>query len=214
MGVALADLVARLEAAVAGPDGFDYEQAVVDAVAQLSQDAPMVSATTLAIVSGTSTYALPADFLFVIELPGLAAADNVLLSDGGIVPLATGWQERWYIEGDHVRFDPTPAYSLTRTLRYGAQHVLAEGVWPRLSENGARIALLYAQYLALQAKAQAAAATAWKYSIGDESVDKSGQSKALMEQAKLALAEYERAAARLRPLGDRTQFSGVAPEWA
>jgi hypothetical protein len=201
MGVALATLAARLEDKGAGPDGFDYEQAVVDAVAQLSQDAPIVTSATLAIVSGTASYALPADFLFVIDLPALATSDNVLLSDGGIVPLATDWEERWYVEGDQVRFEPTPAYTLTRTLRYAAGHVLAEGAWPRLTENGARIALLYAQYLALQAKAQAAGDGGWRYRIGDEEVDKSRLGSALLEQAKGAMAGYAAAVRQLKGYG-------------
>lgn len=207
MGVALGDLVTRLEAAVTGPDGFDTLQAVQDAVEQLSQDVPIVSSATLAIVSGVASYDLPADFLFLIELPALVTSDNVLLSNDGIVPLATAWEERWYVEGDQVRFEPTPTYTLTRTMRYAARYVLNDaGQYARLSENGARIALLFAQYLVLQARAAAAAGDGWRYRIGDEEVDKSRLSTSMQEQVKAALAAYQAAVKQLKGFGSAYRF--------
>lgn len=176
-------------------------QMVEDAIEQLSQDVPIMTSTTLAIVSGTASYDLPADFLFLIELPALVSSDNVLLSDGGIIPLATAWEERWYVEGDQIRFEPTPVYTLTRTLRYAARYVLVDGVYARLSENGARLALLYAKYLALQAKAAAAGESGWRYKIGDEEVDKSRLGQALLEQTRGALDAYAAAVKQLRGYG-------------
>lgn len=201
MGVALGELVSRLEASGVAPTGFDGMQAAMDAVEQLSQDVPIVTSTTLAIRSGTASYDLPADFLFLIELPALVSSDNVLLSDGGIIPLATAWEERWYVEGDQIRFEPTPSYTLTRTLRYAARYVLVDGVYSRLSENGARLALLYAKYLALQAKAAQAGESGWRYKIGDEEVDKSRLGQALLEQTKGALDAYAAAVKQLRGYG-------------
>lgn len=176
-------------------------QVVEDAVEQLSQDVPIQTSTTLSIVSGTATYDLPAEFLFLIELPALVSSDNVLLSDGGIIPMATAWEERWYVEGDSIRFEPTPSYTMVRTLRYAARHVLSDGVWPRLSENAARIALLYGRYLALQQQASTLAEGGWRYKIGDEEIDKSRQGSAMLEQVNAALEGYRTAVRQLQSYG-------------
>ena len=211
MAMGFDELVTRLQKAVDAGDEFDYVQAVQDAVEQLSQDVPIMTSTTLAIVSGVASYDLPADFLFVVELPGLATSDNVLLSDGGLVPLSSGFQEVYYIEGDQVRFDPVPSFTLARTLRYAARHVLAAGVYPRLSENGARIALLYGRFLALQGKAVTAAG-GFSYRIGDEAVDKKGVGAAMQQQVDAALAAYQSAVRQLRGFAgstNRAQFTGV-----
>ena len=208
MAIGLDVLVSRLQAAVT-VDGLDYEQTVRDAVAQLGQDCPILTSTTLAVVSGTASYALPADFLFVVELLTLAATDNVLLSTDGLVPVSPSMRtERWYVEGSQIRLEPTPTYSMDRTLRYAAGYALASGAYARLNENGARIALLYAQYLALRASAQAAAPNAWKYSIGDESVDKSGAPSKLVEAADGALKQYQLAVRSMRTFGARGRYDG------
>lgn len=206
MAIGLDVLVSRLQAAVA-VDGFDYEQAVRDAVTQLSQDCPILTSTTLGVVSGTATYDLPADFLFVVELLTLSSADNVLLSSDGLVPVSPAMRtERWYVEGSQLRLEPTPTYSMDRTLRYAAGYALASGAYARLNENGGRIALLYAQYLALRASAQAAAPNAWKYSIGDESVDKSGAPSKIMEAADGVLKQYQLAVRSMRTFGARARY--------
>jgi hypothetical protein len=162
---------------------------------------PILTSTTLSIVSGRDTYDLPADFAFLVELPLLVSSDNVLLSNDGIIPLSAAWEERWYIEGDQVRFDPVPSYTLTRSMRYAARYVLEGGAYPRLSENGARIALLYAQYLVMQARVQAAAGDGWKYRIGDEEVDKSRLGAGLQASAAASLAAYQAAVRQLRGYG-------------
>jgi len=126
--------------------------------------------------------------------------------------LAAGWTEANYIEGGSLRIDPTPAYSAARTLRYAACHVLAGGVYPRLSENGARVALLYGQYLALSAQANAQAGDGWSYKIGDESVDKRGLGAAIQSQAMAALTNYNNAIRPLKGYGAQykaNQFAGV-----
>ena len=203
-------MVQRLLASFADLDEATALQYVEDAVEQLSLDVPIVTSTTLAIVSGVASYDLPADFLFVIELPGLVTSNNVLLSDGGLVPVSSTWEERWYIEGDQVRFDPVPSFTLSRSLRYAARHVLTAGVYPRLSENGARIALLYGRFLALQGKAVTAAG-GFSYRIGDEAVDKSRVGAAMQQQVDAALAAYQAAVRQLRGFAgstNRAQFTG------
>jgi len=199
MTISLAVLADRMQRAVPARNGVpsDYEQLARDAVAQLSQDIPVITAATIQVTAGQATYELPADFLYEIELAGLPVQGGVIVSNGGLIPMGTGWEEAHYIEGDSLRFEPTPTYSTTRTLRYAAQHVAANGVYPRLSENGARVAMLYGQYLALLAQANAVAGDGWSYKIGDESVDKRGQGSAIQAQASAALTTYQNA---MRPL--------------
>jgi hypothetical protein len=175
----------------------DYERLAQDAVHQLSQDVPIITAATIQVTAGQATYDLPTDFLYEIELAGLPAQGGVIVSNGGLIPVSDSWIEAHYIEGDVLRFDPAPTYSATRSLRYAACYVAANGVYPRLNENGARVAMLYGQYLALLAQANAVAGDGWSYKIGDESVDKRGQGSAIQAQASAALTNYQNA---IRPL--------------
>ncbi len=208
MSVSLATLAARLQVAVPARSGVpaDYNQLAQDAVAQLGWDVPAVRTAALAIEPGVASYALPDDFLFVIELPSVAdlvMTGDTLVTAAGLVPLSGyagyGIDEIYEIGGGEITFYPTPAHSLTRSIRYAAGHVLDEvECYPRLNENAARIALLYGQYLALMAQAATTAADSWKYSIGDESVDKSGQAKGLRETAEGLLAQYQRAISGLK----------------
>ncbi len=199
MTISIAQLADRLQRAVPARNGVpgDFERLAQDAVQQLSQDVPVITAATIQVTAGQATYELPADFLYEIELAGLPVQGGVIVSNGGLIPMGAGWEETHYIEGDTLRFDPVPTYSATRTLRYAAQHVATAGVYPRLSENGARVAMLYGQYLALLEQANAVAGDAWSYKIGDESVDKRGQGAAVQAQASAALTSYQNA---LRPL--------------
>ena len=205
MTVSIAQLADRLQRTVPARNDVpgDYERVAQDAVHQLSQDVPIVTAATIQVTAGQASYNLPADFLYEIELAGLPAQGGVIVSDGGLIPVSNCWEETHYIEGDTLRFDPVPTYSTTRTLRYAAQYVATNGVYPRLSENGARVAVLYGQYLALLEQANATAGDAWSYKIGDESVDKRGQGAAIQAQASAALANYQNAIRPLQGYGSR-----------
>lgn len=206
MSVALAALVARLQGAVPQRDGApaDYEQLCTDAVAQLGLDVPIVASTAIQVTAGVAAYDLPADFLYLIDLTaGAPVQGNILVSDAGLFPLAGGWAEAYYVEGSSLRFEPVPAYSARRTLRYAAGYALAGGSYARLSENGARIALLYAKHLALGEQATAVAPDGWSYKIGDESVDKRGVAAAIQAQADAALKAYEAAVKPLKGYGSQ-----------
>ena len=199
MTISIAQLADRLQRAVPARNDVpsDYERLAQDAVHQLSQDVPVITAATIQVTAGQATYALPADFLYEIELAGLPIQGGIIVGSNGLIPMGAGWQEQHYIEGEMLRLDPVPTYTAARTLRYAAQHVAVNGVYPRLSENGARVAMLYGQYLALLAQANAVAGDGWAYKIGDESVDKRGQGSAIQAQASAALTSYQNA---LRPL--------------
>ncbi len=196
MGISLLTLVERLERTLPQRDGVpaDYSRLIRDAVGQLGTDIPIVTSATINIVAGTAAYALPADFLGLIELCALPVYGGTAVTSGGLVPVGVaGWQEYFYIEGDTIRFDPVPAYTAARTLRYSAGYSLSNGAFSRLSENGARMALLYAQYLGLSEQAAAVAGDGFKFTIGDESYDKSTQSAGIRSAAQAALANYQNA---------------------
>ena len=206
MTISIAQLADRLQRAVPARNDVpgDYERLAQDAVRQLSQDVPIITAATIQVTAGQATYDLPADFLYEIELAGLPAQGGVIVGNSGLIPVGDGWEETHYIEGDTLRLDPVPTYTTTRTLRYAAQYVPTNGVYPRLSENDARVAMLYGQYLALADQANATAGDGWAYKIGDESVDKRGQGAAIQAQASAALANYQNA---IRPLqGHGSQY--------
>lgn len=198
-GISLASLVKRLQTAVPESNGVpeDYEQLVKDAVTKLGEDVPLICTATLSLVKGTASYALPDDFLFMIDLPCLAGSSGVVIGDGGLIPLAADYSEDYAIAGNQVTFSPTPTYTTSRDYRYAATYALVNGAYPRLTQNGARVALLYAQHLALMEQATPAAGKGWKYQIGDEMVDKSNQGTKLRDQADGFLTRYEAEIKRL-----------------
>jgi len=191
-GISLADLAFRLQKAVPESNGVpaDYEQLVRDAVNKLGEDVPLICRATLSISKGTASYALPDDFLFMIDLPCLAGSSGVIVGNNGLIPLSADYSEEYAIQGNQVTFYPTPAYTASRDYRYAAGYVLTNDVYLRLTQNTARIALLYAQHLALMEQATPAAGKGWKYQIGDEMVDKSNQGTKLRDQADGFLTRY------------------------
>lgn len=213
MSVALNDLIARLQADVPArggvPSTAQYEYAVKDAVADFARRCPMTLITTLAIVSGTASYELPDDFLFLIKLDDFTARDGIIHTATGIVPLSSDWNERYTVNGLTITFTPTPSYTLERILRYAAGHVLNESdVYPYLTDEDAGIVLLKAQAIALRKQALAAVTASTgeivEYAIGDERVKKSSPSERLsaaassLEAAYLAAVQHGATGARAR----------------
>lgn len=210
MAVSLESMVSRLENQVPARNGVpaDYEQVVQDAVLQLSQDVPRVAVGTLSVVAGTATYDLPSDFLFLIQLESLSNPDGIIISDAGIIPIPVHWEEQYYVDGAEITFDPTPTYTLTRQYRYAALYELdSNDVYQKLTTNGARVALLYAQYLALTEQANAVAGDGWRYRIGDEEVDKSKQGDGLGKRAQGLLDAYQREVKAQKGYGSRARYN-------
>lgn len=214
-------MVSRLEQAVPVNNGApgDYDALVREAVWQLSSDAPLMKTGTLAIVPGTASYALPADFMRMVDLPEMNTRTygSVLLSGAGIVPLSADFEESYEVADGQITFDPAPTYSMTRKFRYAACYRLVDELFVGLDENRQRIALLYAQYLAVTEQANKTINGAWKYTIGDESVDKSRLGDQFTAQAKALLEQYQRALASLsRGAFGMTATYGVGelPTWA
>jgi len=199
MSVTLADLVARLQTDIPARDGHptlaQYEQAVKDAVADYSRRNPMTLIANLAIVSGTATYNLSNDFIAMIQMDTMLALEGVIHTAGGLVPTSTGFSERYTINGRTITFAPTPAYTLTRTYRYAAIHVLDDDdAYPYLTNEDCAILLLKAQALALRKQAFSLITTGSgeivEYAVGDERVKKSSPSEKLNAAASSLEAQY------------------------
>lgn len=214
MASSLLDLTLRLEQAVPSQGGIpaDYGQLVLDAVNQLGSDIPIITSWQFTTVVGQAEYELPSDFLKVIEMVLPTAINGTIVTDSGLVPVSGSWSQTYYIEGPFIRFDPAPQAVMTRVLRYAAGYILDEqGKFPRLSENAARIALLYAQYLALMEQANTTSHKAWSYRIGDEAVDKKGQGPALLAQSNEVLQAYSRAVKPFQGYGSQYRNKVLDP---
>jgi hypothetical protein len=211
MSIALATLVARLQADAPARDGVpsetQYELAVRDAVEDYGVRRPMQQVADVAVTSGVASYALPADFVKLIRFESLLAAGGVLNTPDGLIPVSATFRERVMVQGDSLVISPTPTYSATRRLWYGAKHVLDESeVYPLMTEADARVVLLKAQALALGLQANSQAGAGWRYRIGDEEVDKSKLGSGLREQAQAKEAEYRAALEAMGCWGLRADY--------
>lgn len=213
MAVTLAWLTAQLQtvtpAVSSVPSSAQYTECIAEAIADLSQRKPITKITTLSIVSGTATYALPSDFLRVIALEGLVGESRTLVTATGLVALGEGYTEHYNVYGGNLVFTPTPAYTASRKLMYAAQHVLDDNdSYPDLSTEDARIALLKAQALALQARAYNLFATGYSYTIGDVHEDLGAPVKALESRAAELEKRYlDALKAAIGPVGRRNRGS-------
>jgi hypothetical protein len=169
--ITLTSLVARLTAdvpAVAGvPSASQYEQAVKDAVADLSRRASVPRVALLTIVAGTASYSLPSDFQRLIRLaqigvlvpyqpPALSWGEypqgGTLVTPQGLVPFSGSYREQITVTGATLTIYPTPTTSADRQLVYAAGDALndAGDAYDTLTEDRASIALLLAKATCLE----------------------------------------------------------------
>lgn len=174
------------------PNFRQYTLAIMDAVADYSERKPLEKTALLSIVSGAASYDLPADFLRLISLESAAAADGTLVTDAGLIPVSDTFKEYYTIAGGRITFVPTPQYTTTKRLWYGAAYLLdADEAYADLGREGERLVMLKAQAIALQIQANKAAQEAWQYAIGDERVNKEKLAEALAKRAREMSDEYE-----------------------
>jgi hypothetical protein len=200
MSILLADLVTELQGKVPArngvPSAAQYAKTVKEAVSDFSLHCSREKINTLVIVSGTATYALPADFIRLIRLYSGFEIDGVLVTAQGLIPqggLAMTY-ERYTFANGQITIYPVPAYSLTRTLRYAAGWALTSGTtYADLTESEAEIALLKAQAACLTLQLNAEGGGVLAYRIGDESFDKSGGVQTMTTNRDARLAEYKAA---------------------
>ena len=175
MSIEVQDLIARLASEVPEfgeiPDATGYQNCIASAVADFSGKLPFQRYTTLDIVAGTASYALPSDFVSIVYLQTWDDQDGVLNTPAGLVPVAPSYTERTYVEGPNLVFSPTPAYSWSgRGLRYIAQHVEADDAYALMTRRDVEIfmPLAVALALGLQANYQARNAVGHRTQAGAE----------------------------------------------
>ena len=194
-----AQLISQLQADVPQLSGWpaeaQYAQALTDAIADLGRRLPRQAWATIAIVSGTASYALPADFLRPIAFSTPVYQDGVIIGDEGLIPVGIRPRERWQIAGGQITITPTPAASSTRELRYAAQDVLSgDGdTYATLDAVRAQLAMLKARAIVLGLQAAKAARDAWISELGPEKVDKTKQAAELRASAAMYETQYSQA---------------------
>jgi hypothetical protein len=225
MAVALLDLISRLAQDVRPidgvPSGDQVRQAIEDAAMALAESAPIVKTATIAVVGGTASYALPGDFLRMMELAGLARYGNTIVDASGIIPMnaAAPRQERVTAVGGALVLSPVPSYTMPRVLTYAAGHVLTtvDGVeaYADLAATAASVLLLKARALVLSLQASDQARRAWSYQVGDQRVSKEKLSAALRAESNELRDEFARRAAgmagagadgKVTPYGSRARY--------
>ncbi len=194
----LSELVEQLQEDVLAEDGVpsdsQYENAVKDAVRDFSDRCGVEQIGTIDIVSGTSTYDLPTDFLKLIKLTTLTGEGVLHSASGQLIPVPSTWCEKHTIRNGQITFYPVPRYTLTRDIYYKAAWILTgddyDEEYETLGEREARIVLLKAKSAALTKKANAQEGSSIKYSFGAVSEDLSGSSDSSRKDAKTFEDEY------------------------
>lgn len=221
----LSDLIQRLERDInplnSVPTPSQRRDAVIDAAADLSADLPITRVATIAVVAGTASYALPADFLRLVRLSGLTRQGRVVIDGDGIIPLSgptAPETERLTITDGALILYPTPAYTLNRPMDYQARHLLdAADTFPHMSDSQGRALLHRARAALLRLQAADQARRALSYQLGDERVSKEKLSAALRDQAADYDRQYQESIARLAaetnagaaaPYGSRARVTG------
>jgi len=162
------------------PGRLQVEQAVRAAVDDFSMRAPMRKVTAINVVSGTVSYTMPLDFSKLIKVCPVGGSGNM-----GLVAVPMGSvTERAFVQGDKLVFYPPPSYAGQREVHYAARYALDEGRnYQDMTEPIAHIVLLKAKAILTNLLATNTGGDGWKYSIGDESVDKSTQGNNLRQNA-------------------------------
>jgi hypothetical protein len=199
------------------PGDEQYRKCIEDAVADYSRRKPRRKVTTLTIVSGTASYDLPKDFVHLIRItqPAEYADSGVIISSEGLVPVGSkDWEEHHTIAAGadgimELTIYPTPTYSTTRDVWYGAGHVLdASNEYAEMTWRDSDIITYKARAIALELQANKAAQEAWQYSIGDERVSKEKLAAELRAQADAQLSRYN-SALEAMPAGVRSRYDSL-----
>lgn len=195
LAVLVAELQSEVPAVNSVPTTAQYTQAIKDAVNDFSRRCGVTKIGSIAVVSGTATYDLPADFMKLVSMDALVGANGVIVSSGGLIPVPMDWEEEWTIQNQEITFYPTPTYSLTRYFKYKAAWILTgtnpSETYAALGDNEKDIVLMKAKGICYDKIANSMASSGTlKYSLGAVSVDKGGGTDELRKKAYAAHGEY------------------------
>lgn len=200
MTKALADMIADLQEDVPAVDGVpsdaQYERAIKDAVAEFSRLCGREKNTTISVVSGTGSYSLPADFLKVIEfISPYDPEHGVIVTATGIIPFGptNPFEEELTIRNRILTIYPVPQYTMERFLEYKAGWVLDGSDNYDLTDDEVEIVMLKARAIAFEKIDNASAASGFKYTVGNMSVDKSSMSEGYSKRVGDFEDKFERA---------------------
>lgn len=215
--ISLNELISRLSSDVPEMDSIpspeQYQRCVLAAVADYGRRAGRLKIATLSIIANTATYDLPSDFVKAIRMDSLLyPGEGIQLTGAGIVPLASGYKERYTVANGQITFYPTPTYTTERALHYQAGWTLdSNGAYDELEEEHAEALLLLATSQALEMQANYFARQAWQYTIGDERVSKERLASELRAQAQENQRRYtERLTSQSGPYGARSEYPSSA----
>ena len=181
MTITLAALVATLQEdvpAVSGvPSEAQYERAIKDAVIEFSRRCGLKKTATIHVIAGTADYALPDDFLTMIEMESPYDPERqTIVTPTGIIPfgsVATPFEEELTIRNKMLTIIPTPSYTMDRFMEYKAGWALAADSYD-LTDDEAQIVMLKAKALAFDKLSNANVGVGgFQYSVGNMSVNKS-----------------------------------------
>ncbi len=175
------------------PADAQYRQAVIEGVRDLGLRSPSTKMVMIAVVAGTSEYTLPADFVKLEDFPPLSrfTQQGVLVTSAGLIPLSNLTSERYSVRNAKLTIYPSPTYTLSRPLWYGAGYVIAtDDMITDLSDLDADVAMHKVNSLLLLQIADGVARQAWRYTIGDETVDKVSLVNELRKQAETEMGFY------------------------
>lgn len=194
MGTSLGKMVARLMDQAPARNGYptltQYEEIVLDALADFGRRAGVVKTAILAITAGQARYTLPADFVRVIRLSGLGVTGGVAITNAGLVPVSQGFEERLTVAGRTLTISPTPEYGTNRELVYQAGYAVVDEDVHDLERERAGVVLLKAQAICLTEQANHAVHEAWQYQMGDQRISKERLAAEMREQAKALENQY------------------------
>ena len=222
MTTALADLVTRLQGETptydSVPTSDQYEQAVKDAVSELSQIAPLTKYYLLSVVNGTAGYTLPDDFSRMKEFRLSVDAGNGTIIDtanGALIPVGSGTTARYTLVGNLLTFIPTPTSNSSLDLWYSAKYLLNEDdEYENIGDTEARLVILKASVTCLRLQARKAVQQSWSYEIPEQKVDKKNLSKNFSDAADATEAEYDKAVNAYKSGGGVVPAFGMWSEYS